>query len=753
MRRFIRFVSRCAVVGLGLGVLLLVVGALYVMSVDLPPDTVPVQTTYVYDRKDVLIAQLSNGENRQSVTLAQVPRVLVDAVIAAEDRRFYEHSGVDPIGVGRALLQDLRQPHRRQGGSTITQQYVKNVYVGRELTFRRKLREAAMAVKLERKLSKNQILERYLNTIYFGRGAYGVQVAAKEYFGKEVGQIDLAEAAYLAALIRGPESTDARRNEDRARTRRSSVLNAMVSVGSITAEQAAEAEKRPLVGPSGVIARVRRTAYAKPEAGAEFFVDVVKRDLVSRFGEDVVTAGGLRVKTTLDLGLQVRARRAVFTKVLPKKDDPDAAVVTLNHQAEVLVLVGGRDFLTSQVNLAVGPGGGGQGRAAGSTFKPFVASAMLRKGYSMESAFKAPASISIEGADVGGTTWNVTNYETKRYPTLNVFDAMRQSVNTVFAQIVTNNDLGPQRVVDEAKLLGVTSPLQPVGSIALGTQNVGPLEMADAYLTFANRGMRTEPRVVLSVTDSEGRKLRVRQVDPKRVMKQADADVINRMLRAVVDDGTGVAARAPGMAVAGKTGTTNDYNDAWFVGYTPASDDPTECCAMAIWMGYANGERAMTNVHGRNITGGSYPAELFSRILIAAREGVATGTFAPVTKYKGDLLGGAKRRILPDKGTPNPGATTEPPDTFVVETLPPDTAELGPIAPSSPPVSSVDSAVPVIAPTEPSPTEDPLITVPAPSVPVPTAATVPPVVATNPPVTGLATSRTRGQPRRPIPGA
>ena len=349
MRRIWRIAARCLVVGLGAGVLLLLIGVVYVVSVDLPPDSVAVQTTYIYDRNEVLIAQLTNGENRESVKLVQVPRTLVDAVIAAEDRRFYEHSGVDPIGIARALLQDLRRPRRRQGGSTITQQYVKNVYVGRELTFRRKLREAAMAVKLERKLSKDQILERYLNTIYFGRGAYGVQVAAQAYFGKDVAQLDLAECAYLAALIRGPESTDALRNEVRARTRRDSVLDGMVGLGSITVEQADQARTQPLTGPNGVIERIRRTAYTRPEAGAEFFVDLVKRDLVARYGEALVSAGGLRVKTTLDLHLQARSRRALFTTMLPSEDDPDAAVVTLNHRAEVLVLIGGRDFTQDTV--------------------------------------------------------------------------------------------------------------------------------------------------------------------------------------------------------------------------------------------------------------------------------------------------------------------------------------------------------------------------------------------------------------------
>ncbi len=736
MRRLSRVVIRGAIIGLALGSILLVVGVVYVASVDIPPDHVAIQTSYIYDRNDNLIAELSNGENRQSVKLEKVPQVMIDAVLAAEDHRFYEHGGIDPIGVARALYQDLKHPGRPQGGSTITQQYVKNVYVGREASVRRKLREAAIAVKLERRLSKDEILERYLNTIYFGRGAYGVQLAAKSYFAKDVSKISLPEAAYLAALIRGPESTDATRNEEKARFRRTSVLEAMVTTGSITRGQALVAERSPLVGSNGVLARKpKNLAYKVPAAGAEFFVDLVRRDLVARFGEPLVSAGGLRVTTTLDQGLQTRARRAVFTKVLGDPSDPDAAVVTLNHGGEVLVLVGGRDFTKSQVNLAVGPGGGGQGRAAGSTFKPFVAAAMLRRGYSMESAFKAPAVITIDGADVGGTPWKVTNYDQKSYPTMNVNDAMRQSVNTVFAQIVTNSDLGPKSVAEEAVILGVTSPLDAVGSIALGTQNVGPLEMADAYLTFANRGIRTQPRFVLAVKTTDGRKLTVKEAAPRRVMKEAHADIINRMLRVAVDDGTGIAARVAGTPVAGKTGTTNDYNDAWFVGYTPQSTGADTCCAMAVWVGYADGSRRMTNVHQRKVTGGSFPAELFSRILIAAMNGANAGKFTPVLRYPGELLGGARRRIARDAvpaglsplpiGTQLPASDSTPtPEDFST-----DPATL----PSAEPASS---AGPTSALTD-QPTAATVAPELTPLPPLERGITVPPVSVSSPPVTAV----------------
>lgn len=713
------------------GIGLVGVAFLYVASVPMPADRLQLQTTFIYASDGERLAALNNGENRESVRLAEVPKVVIDAVLAAEDRRFYEHGGVDPIGVARALFQDIRHSGRRQGGSTITQQYVKNVYVGREASLRRKVREAAIAVKLERKLTKDEILERYLNTIYFGRGAYGIQAAARAHFGIDVAKVDLAQAAYLAALIRGPETTDARKNEAKARSRRSSVLTAMTETGAITEAQRVVADASALIGPGGVIERHSvGTVYDHPEAGAEYFVDAVRRSLIERYGEDAVTGRGLRVTTTLDLAAQTRAYKAAFTTTLNRKGDPDAAVVMLDHAGHVRAMVGGRSWATSKVNLAMGRDGGGVGRAGGSTFKPFVLATAVREGYTVESAFPAPPSISIDGADVGGKAWNVRNYDDKAYGTVNLIDATRQSINTVFAQLVTDSAIGPGRVARTAADLGVESPLNPVSAIALGTEDVSPLEMANAYLTLANRGVRTEPTFVQSIVDANAKRVSVPRPAPQRALPEGVADIVNSVLQRVVRDGTGVGARISGVQIAGKTGTTNDYNDAWFIGYTPQ-----KCCAVAIWMGYPDGKQQMTSVHGRKVSGGSFPAQVFALTLGPTVKGIDVGTFQKVTGYPGQLLGTSRRRAGIGSGTKSTQVATpdtQPPVTLVEVSAPPVSSVGGSEAAREGGVGSGSVVVPEVgAPVATSP--------PATAIPTqPDAApTVPAVQPAAPPQTGV----------------
>jgi penicillin-binding protein 1A len=621
--------------GLGFLVLLVGVGYLYVRFAPVPPDKFPVQTTFIFDANGQRLAALSAGENREVLAIADIPLVLQNAVVAAEDRSFYRHRGVDPRGIARAVWQAVR--HRgRQGGSTITQQYVKNVYVGREATFSRKLKEAAIAIKLEQKLTKDQILERYLNTIYFGRGAYGVQAASRAYFGTPVSKLDLPKAAYLAAVIRSPEHTDAIKDPDVAKRRRDSVLAAMLDTGTITPAQATSATTVALAGPGGVRPRnVRGTVYDYPKIGTQWFVDAVRKELVDRFGEQVVQTQGLKVKTSLDLKIQKRAYEAAYRELLPKADDPSAAVVVLDHDAHVKALVGGRSWADSKVNLALGSEGGGEGRAAGSVFKPFVLAAMVHNGFSLESAFRGPATITIPSTD-GGEDWVVRNTGRESYGTTNMVDATRLSINTVFAQAATAADIGPERIAEAAEAAGIKSPLAKVPSIALGTSNVSPIEVANAYLTFANHGIRSTPSFVLSVTTADGRSLPIDQPSTSEAMTAAEADAITNVLRGVVRDGTGRAAAVPGREIAGKTGTTNDYRDAWFVGYSPK-----ECCVTAVWMGYPDSQQAMTNVHGIKVSGGTLPARLFSRVMaVATAKG---GTFAKAPKFTGELLEGAAR--------------------------------------------------------------------------------------------------------------
>jgi penicillin-binding protein 1A len=653
LRRLFRWFWALFILGVLAGGVAFFALSAYVSSVPLPPEAVQVQTAYVFDVNGKPLATLTNGENRESVKIAEVPRVVIDAVLAAEDRRFYEHGGVDPLGIVRAVYQDVRSNGRPQGGSTITQQYVKNVYVGRERSLKRKLREAAISVKLERKLSKDQILERYLNTIYFGRGAYGIQAAAKAYFNHDLSETDLPQAAYLAALIRGPESTDATRNLPKATQRRQSVLDAMLITGVITQAQHDDATARPIVGDGEVVARrpSSGTTYNDPDSGSQFAVDYARRYVIDTFGAQALETGGLRITTSIDLTVQKRVKREA-EKLLNKDSDPDTAVVVENHEGQILAMLGGKSWTESNVNLAVGRGFGGEGRAGGSTFKPFALAATIRQGFTVESAFKAPNSIEIVQDDGKAEPWKVTNYDDKSYATMNLIDATRLSINTVFAQLVTNENVGAAAVADTATLLGIKSPLQAVDSIVLGTQNVAPLEMADAYRTFANRGVASDPVIVVKVTDANGKELSLPAKPQHRVLSEENADVMNSVLSTVVNDGTGVAAKLKGAPVAGKTGTTNDYNDAWFVGYTPK-----KCCVVAIWMGYAGGGKRMTNVHGRKVSGGSFPAELFARIMTPLVEGVDVGTFAEVKEYPGDLLGPSRRGGSGDVSGDTPAVT------------------------------------------------------------------------------------------------
>ncbi|MGH9148745.1 MAG: transglycosylase domain-containing protein, partial [Acidimicrobiales bacterium] len=547
------------------------VGAGYVLAeIPLPAELPRAETTFFTDINGNRLASLDGGEDRVTVRLEQVPQVVIDAVLAAEDRNFYAHRGIDPVGLVRATWNDLRG-RTLQGGSTITQQYVKNTFVGDERTLGRKLREATLAVKLERKLGKDEILERYLNTIYLGRGAYGVQAAARAWFGQDVGGLGLVEAAYLAALIRAPERADvsieAQRETGVARFART--LAAMVRAGSITAAQRDEA------GPSAWTERVvprqaQESSVAMAEKGTEYFVEHVRRELVARYGDAAVTAQGLRVRTTLDLELQRKAYDAVYG-LLDRPDDPAAALVAIDDQGQVRAMVGGRGYAVgdphSRVNLATGRDGGGTGRQAGSAFKPFVLAALARDGYSVESVFRAPAEITMPKANAGAD-YKVANYEGQDFgEAISLIDATVNSVNTVYAQ--AQLAIGAQKAVAMAAAAGITSPLAPNASLALGTSEVSVLELAGAYSTFANRGVRITPRVILEVTTADGRVLQP-AADPAadRVMSAEAADIVTYCLQQAVARGTGTGAQVPGRQVAGKTGTTQDHGDAWFAGYT-----------------------------------------------------------------------------------------------------------------------------------------------------------------------------------------
>ena len=607
-------------------------GVLYLLArMPLPRPAPQAETTLLTDITGARLASLDAGENRVPVRLDEVPQVLRDAVLAVEDRNFYEHGALDPVGLVRATLADLRG-RPLQGGSTITQQYVKNTYLDRERTIWRKLKEASLAVKVERSYSKDEILERYLNTVYFGRGAYGVQAAARAYFGKDVGQIDLPSAAYLAGLIRAPEAADVTRAADQAKVRRDLALRAMERDGRISGAERRAAEAVPLPAAEGghVVDRAsQEPQVVMTEKGTQYFVEYVRSQLVARFGEDATYRRGLRVRTTLDPGLQAEAYDAVYGYLKP--EEPAAALVAVDAEGRIRAMVGGRDFAESKVNLALGRDGGGTGRQAGSTFKPFLLAALARDGYSVQqSTFAGPPQVVFPKADQG-KDYPVANYEDADFgASLNLIEATKSSVNTVYAQ--AQHAYGSQKVVDMAHALGVRSELEPTASLVLGTEEVSVLEMAGAYSTFARRGVRVDPHAILEVTTADGTVLPWERPAPVRALQPNHADVVNHALQQVVSGGSGSGA-AIGRPVAGKTGTTQDFGDAWFVGYTPK-------LTTAVWMGYPEGNaRKMLNVRGRKVNGGSFPATMFKRFMqTAVRNPEYAGAFPAVTEFPGKVL-------------------------------------------------------------------------------------------------------------------
>ncbi len=577
--------------------------------------------------RDVATATLSSIEDRELVTFDQIPPVLWQAVVAAEDKDFFEHEGVDPYGIARALYQDIRYGGT-QGGSTITQQYVKNSFLTNERTLTRKVREATLAIKLEREAvdktaGKQQILQDYLNLIYFGRGAYGIQAASQAYFGKNVEQLNLADSAYLAGLIRAPESADARDNPEEAERRRATVLRRMLEDGYITELEADRADKRTL---STIIAPISRVGLGKvkgAEFGSEYFIEAVRQELAKLYPDGGLYTDGLRVYTTLDHELQRYAYQTVVNELPPEDpDNPTASIVAVDERGRVVAMMAGTDFGVSEVNLALGRDGGGSGRQPGSSFKTFAFAESLEQGFSARSLYAAPSVIEIPGANNGGV-WRVKGGGSSN-GYRDVLDALRVSSNVVFAQLMI--DTRPDQVVQMAHKLGVTAELPAVNALVLGAGEVSVLDMASAYSTFEREGVFEAPALIERVENAEGQVLCWYPVDgtctsgPERpgtpVLDPEIARQVNYGLTQVVESGTGRAAQFSQPA-AGKTGTTQDARDAWFVGFT---------CDLtaAVWMGYpgAPGEplRTMSNFRGIEVHGGDYPAEMWAEFMSRAAE-------------------------------------------------------------------------------------------------------------------------------------
>ena len=631
-----------------------VAGGLYLLAQEpLPPAAEQAQTTFLTDVHGARLASIDGGEDRVPVPLETVPPILVNAILATEDRNFFTHGGLDPVGILRATLADLRGKPL-QGGSTLTQQYVKQVFLEtKERTVWRKLREASLAVKVERRYDKRQILERYVNTVYFGRGSYGVQAASRAYFNKDVGQLDTGQAAFLAGLIRSPETADPERNPEGAAARRDRSLRALREVGHLT--RAEEQRWREVPLETIVLPRSQREAEIVDSASTGYFVEYVRAELVRRYGERVTYQRGLRVKTSLDPVLQAKAYDAVYG-TLEQPDGPSGALVSIDSEGRVRAMVGGRNFGEDKVNLAVGQEGGGTGRQAGSTFKPFVLAAIVKEGYSPLSTMPGPPKVILPKAN-DGKDYPVENYgdpPADYGDKVNLVDATADSVNTTYVQ--AQLAIGADKVVEVAKAAGIRSELEPNASLVLGTEEVSVLELASAYSTFANRGVHVQPRTILEVRRSDGTVLEPEAAPATtEVLDRADADMVTHALRQVVLRGSGKGARF-GHSLAGKTGTTQDFGDAWFVGYTPK-------LTTAVWMGFPeSNERKLRNVLGvERVNGGSIPAAMFKRYMTkVAEDPQFLGDFPTVRSFPGKNLAPPKKVVLPTTTTSSttPSSTT-----------------------------------------------------------------------------------------------
>jgi penicillin-binding protein 1A len=548
------------------------------------------------------------------VELEAMPSALIDAVLAAEDARFYEHRGFDLRAIARAAAVNLREGEVRQGGSTITQQYVKNTFFRHpDETLARKAKELRLAIEVERRYSKDEILERYLNAVYFGSGAYGVKAAAETYFGRGVADLELPQAALLAALIKGPSLYDPHAHPKLAKERRDYVLDRMVETEAIGRSQARRAAATPL--------RFREVP-PKTRTREPYFVEAVKQEVLRNpaLGTTEVERakalwqGGLRVETTLVPRLQRAAERAV-RDVLDRPGDPSAALVAIRPgTGEIVAMVGGRDWSASQVNLALGKAGGGSGRQAGSTFKPIDAVAAMEQGIRLDSRYESSPAV-FTATD--GSTWTVRNAEGGGSGLLTLGEAMVHSVNGVYARLAL--DIGAGQIATQARLMGVRAKLPPHPSIALGSADVSVLDMATAYATLANGGTAIQPTTIKSIDLPDGQTFEPVQERVRAAVSPGNAYLITKVLEQVIERGTGTAANI-GRPAAGKTGTTNNYADAWFVGYTPH-------LVAAVWMGYPEGQIPMTNVHGLTVYGGTFPALIWRHFMLEALAGTAPERF------------------------------------------------------------------------------------------------------------------------------
>ncbi len=566
-------------------------------SKDLPPISVieeyrPPATTQVIARDGSILARFY-VERREPVPLTRVPEVVRAAFISNEDKRFYRHHGIDPLRILKALMVDIIHMRRAQGASTITQQLARNMFLTLEKRFDRKIKEMLLAFRLERVFSKDEILERYLNQIYFGHGVYGIQAASHFFFGKDVSELNAAEAAMLAGIPKNPRLYSPLRNPEAARRRQRLILRLMHKNGYLDDQAYKEALETPVT--------VLQPHEWEPTQGiAPYFLDMVRGYLLKKYGEQFLYKGGAQIYTTLDPDLQ-RIAEQVVDSVLTALEDRwglhpsyqevkeqevqdtverrttpylQAALVALDPQTgEILALVGGRDYRDSKFNRAVQAH-----RQPGSAFKPFVYTAALESGYTpISTVFDIPVALRDPNQE---RSWFPENFDHQYLGPIPLRKALALSRNLATVNLAL--EIGPRLIAEYAHRLGITSPVPPYPSIALGSPSVTLLEMVRAYATFANYGIRTRPYYIRKIMDLEGTTVEANRPVRERVLDDVTAYIMTNLLESVVNEGTGRGIRAYygiRFPVAGKTGTTNEYRDAWFIGYTSN-------LVVGVWVGY-----------------------------------------------------------------------------------------------------------------------------------------------------------------------
>ena len=560
-----------------------------VASANIPsnlPDIQPALTSHIYDIKGNEIAVVHAEEDREPVKSEEIPENLKKAFLATEDVRFYQHIGIDYRGVMRAMWENITHRAVAEGGSTITQQLARNAYLNQERTFSRKIQEMFLALKIEHRHTKEEILEMYLNQIYFGRGVYGIQAASKYYFNKNVKDLDLNECAMLAGIPKSPNHYSPLNNLEEAQKRKAVVLQQMAKYGFISSSTAQKTAKQ----------EIHLVQSAPKEVGdAYYFINYVKQTIIDKYGDDGLYKGGLKIYTTIDMDMQRAAEAAM--KNLPETNEangikqPQGALVAIEpHSGYIKAMVGGRGTdLFNRAALAE--------RQPGSAFKPFVYAAALESGYTPDSIV----------ADTPFTKygWNPQNYDRSFYGSVPLSAVCAQSLNVATVRVA--DDIGIDKVIKYARDMGI-STLVLEGerndvnlSTALGgiTRGVTPLELTSAYCTFANKGIYAKGTPIVKVLDKDGNVLEEypNPASSRRVLKEENAANLDSMLQGVVSHGTGTRANIGGH-VAGKTGTTSEYHDAWFVGYVPD-------LVVGVWIGTDDNQTMGT------MTGGTLPADIW----------------------------------------------------------------------------------------------------------------------------------------------